>query len=208
MFSYEAASSQNGNVQVTLRNEIESPLSIQTLDATITRDGRRVRGLIQGTSLPRERLLPGETMQLALSPEAPIDAGSQPEVTFDLSGVAVIPDPEAIWNSILDRSTLEYFKIVTVKAIPTLFNAVVGREAEVILSILIEFESGGTAELNADSLEAHVRVDYPIDDVILGHAITASYRYTVTVIRKNGQQDRDPLPRSQSADVFYVSVIK
>ena len=103
----------------------------------------------------------------------------------------VSPDVEAIWNSILDRTTLDYFKLVTVKAIETLFDAVPGREAERILRILVQFEGGGTAELTASAPQADVRVDYPIDDVILGQPTGSTYRYTVTVVRANGQQDRD-----------------
>ena len=208
MFSYEAASQQDGSVLVALTNDIESPVDIQTLDATITRDGQRVRGLIQGTAVPREQLLPGETMQFTIAPETAMTSTSQPDVTFDLSGVTVTPNPDAIWNSILDRTTLDYFKLVTVKAITTLFNAVAGREDEKILSILVEFEGGSTAELTASAPQAQMRVDYPIDDVILGRPVVARYRYTVTVIRANGRQDRDTQPREQSASVFFVSVVR
>ena len=208
MFSYEAVAEQDGRVQVTLTNDIESSVDIQTLDATITRDGQRVRGLIQGNTLPRERLLPGETIRLTLAPETAMPSTSPPDVTFDLSGVTVSPDAEAIWNSILDRTTLDYFKLVTVKAIATLFDAVAGREDERILSILIEFEGGGTAELTASAPQAQVRVDYPIDNVILGRPVVSSYRYTVTVVRANGRQDRDPQPREGSAGLFFVSVIR
>ena len=108
----------------------------------------------------------------------------------------------------LDETTLDYFKLVTVKAITTLFNAVAGREDEKILSILVEFEGGSTAELTASAPQAQMRVDYPIDDVILGRPVVARYRYTVTVIRANGRQDRDTQPREQSASVFFVSVVR
>ena len=87
------------------------------------------------------------------------------------NGVNALPDPAAIWDAILDRSTLEYFDTITVKALPSLFDALPGRESEKIEVILVEFEGGGTAELKADQLEKQVRIDYPIDDVILRRAI-------------------------------------
>jgi hypothetical protein len=208
MFSYEATGSQDGSVRVTIANEIESPVSIQTLDATMTSAGRRVRGLVQGTSLPCARLLPGEAIQVTVAPAAPMGATSPPEVAFDLSGVTVMPDPEAIWNSILDRSTLECFKEIKVKVIPGVFEPVAGREAERIEAVLAAFEGGGTAELSADALEAKVRIDYPIDDVVLNRPVSSSYRYTVTVLRKDGSQDRDAAPREGSGDLLYVPVTR
>ena len=80
-------------------------------------------------------------------------------------------------------------------------------EADRIVSILIEFEGGGTAELNAAALEAKVRVDYPIDDVVLGRPVSSTYRYIVTVIRANGRQERDAVPRESSSATFFVNVV-
>ena len=108
----------------------------------------------------------------------------------------------------LYRSTLDYFSNVTVRAISTLYEAVTGREGERIVSILVEFEGRGTAELNATTLHAPVRVDYPIDDMILGRPVATAYRYTTMVIRANNRQDRDLQPRDGSAEVFFVSVVR
>ena len=207
MFSYEAASAAAGAYLVKVRNEIESPVTIQTLDPTIVRDGTRTRGTVQGGTLPVDRLAPGAAVHLTVAPETTA-AGAGGEVVFDLGGVSVIPDPAAIWDSILDRTTVEYYRTVTVKAIATLFDPVAGREAEQILHILVAFEDGDTADLHPSNLEARVRVDHPIDDVILGRPVDPAYRYTVTVIRSNGQQDLDPEPRHGTADLFFVSVVK
>src|SRR5690606_21472223 len=117
LFSYEAEATAEGSLRVTLRNEIESAVGIDTLDVTIQRDGVRTRGLIQGSPLPHENLLPGEALTLTIVPETTTDATMPVAVTFELSGVRVRPDPAAIWDSILDRSTLEYFRFVTVKTV-------------------------------------------------------------------------------------------
>jgi hypothetical protein len=208
VFSYPATSVADGVVKVMARNEIESPLSVQAIDAMVSWSGHRVHGLVQGSGLPTASLAPGATIQLNVTPEAPLPPNTTPEVEFMLTGVTAIPDPEAIWNSILDRTTVDYFKMVTVKAIATLFDPVAGREAERIVSILVEFENGGTAELTVTALDAKVRVDYPIDDVVLGRPVSSTYRYTVTVIRADGSQQRDATPRQGASSTFFVSVVR
>jgi hypothetical protein len=44
--------------------------------------------------------------------------------------------------------------------------------------------------------------------VVLGRAVPTTYRYTVTVIRANGNQDKDAAPRTSSASTFFVSVVR
>jgi hypothetical protein len=208
MLTYETTAVEDGALAVTARNDIESPLSVQALDAFVTWNGQRCRGLVQGAGLPTASLAPGATIPLTVTPEAPMPATAAPDVEFIPSSVTSIPDPDAIWDSILDRTTVDYFRIVTVQAVATLFEPVAGREAERIVSILLEFENGGTGELESTSLEAQVRVDYPIDDVVLGRPVPTSYRYTVTVVRADGRQDRDAAPRVSSASTFFVSVTR
>ncbi|HSN19254.1 MAG TPA: hypothetical protein VLS49_01165 [Usitatibacter sp.] len=208
MFSYDAAAAQDGSFQVAVRNDIESPVNVQTLDATFSAAGGVVRGTTLPGTLPHEGFAPGETLTLTVSPEAPLPARPQAELAFDLGGVTVVPDAEAIWTSILDRSTTEYFRMVTVRIVPSVFDAVQGREDARIAAVLVAFEGGGTAELNATTTSAQVRIDYSIDDVVLRRPVSGTYRYTVTVVRANGTQDADPQPREQSAQVFYVSVVR
>ena len=208
MFSYTAATAADGTVQVSVRNEIESPVDVHTLDATLLVAGAGVPAVPTGAGLPREGLAPGQSLALTLAPAGALAAGSTPEVSFDLSGVTVKLDPEAAWDTILDRSATEFFRIVTVKAVAALFQPVAGSEDAKIDTILVEFESGGTAELDQATTSAQVRIDYPVDDVILGRPIDSAYRYTVTVIRANGEQQRDPQPREQTAGLFYVSVVR
>jgi len=208
IFSYDAVSQADGTLRVALTNNIESPINIQTLDTTISRDGQQVRGSIQETAVPHEQLLPGETMQLTIAPETALTSNAQPEITFDLSGVTVTADREAIWRYILERDTVEYFKKVTVKAIATLFDAVPGREEERIISILVEIEGSPTVELTAATPERQAPVNLPIDDVILGRPVPSTFRYMLTVIRANGRQESDPSPREQSGNLFYVPVVR
>ena len=74
------------------------------------------------------------------------------------------------------------------------------------MALLVDFEGGGTAELNATTLAAAVRVDFPIDDVILRRPVTTKVVYRLTVVRASGVQQRDPEPRQPNGRTFYVSV--
>jgi hypothetical protein len=211
-FQYVATTSGDGLLDVRLTNCIESPLDVQALGVTVLQDDRATRGLVR-SGLPRAGLRPGESTVVRVEPETPVAASSSPELTLDLTGVTVHPDPEAIWNAVLDRTTLDYFRIVAVKVLRTLFDPVPGREDEQIRVVVVEFEGGGTADLqpgtgNGTFVEATVRLDYPIDDVILHRPVSPTYRYTRTVIRANGQQQRDPTPAAGSADVLYLDVAR
>jgi hypothetical protein len=206
LFLYTATAS-GGGINVALTNAIESPIRIDALAATVGPTSQAVSATVQGPPLPIESLAPGETIQVRVTIRPPAATGT-PEVRFDLDSVAVRPDPAAIWDSILDRTTLEYFDVITVKAIPNLFEPIAGRPNDQIVVILVEFESGGTAELKTTQLEARVRIDYPIDDVILRRVVNSSYRYRVTVIRADGRQQTDPELRQQTARLFFVNVVK
>jgi hypothetical protein len=202
VFTAQVAATADGSLAVTLTNAVESPLRVNTLDAAVASAPAAIRGL----TLPVERLAPGGRLDLDVVPSTPL--AGPPEVSFRLDGVKVLADAEAIWNAILDRATVEYFDIVTVKALPVMFEPLPDRPNDRIEAILVEFEGGATAQLDAGTLEARVRVDYPIDDVILRRRVDTSYRYTVTVIRADGRQDRDPQPRQHTARLFFVSVVR
>lgn len=206
LFVYTAVAKSDGTFDVILLNAIESPLQINALDAYVSVGGSSVGAAIRDITFPIEQLTPGARMQMTVAPDAVFIEAESLELRFNVENIKVLIDPAAVWDAILDRSTLEYFNIVTVKAIPSLFEPVAGRENDQIVAILVEFEGGGTAELNASQLEAQVRIDYPIDDVLLRRAIDPTYRYTVTVIRVDGRQEQDAEPRQKNSTSFYVNV--
>lgn len=203
IFSYTAAA-EAGMFRVVLTNTIESPVDIETLDAVINTGGQEIPALIAPGALPKENVAPGDAVELFVTSSAPF--APAPDIAFDLGGVRVNVDPEAVWNSILDGSSVEYFRLVTVKAVTALFEPVAGRESERIVAILVEFEAGGTAELNGETLAAQVRIDYPITAIILNRPVASGYRYSVTAIRANGRQDQDPQPRTGTGATFFVNV--
>jgi hypothetical protein len=207
-FLYAAMARPGVELSVTLTNAIESPVRVNSLAATVGRGGAVVPATIGGLDLPIESLAPGEHLTATLTPSSPLGTTGLTTVEFDTSDVEVLPDPEAIWNKILDHSTLEYYVMITVKTFGVLFEPIADRPTDRILAILIEFEGGRTAELSADRLEDTARVDYPIDDVILRRPIDRSYRYWVTVFRADGRQERDAEPRQSESPTLFVSVVR
>jgi hypothetical protein len=206
LFTSVAVLEPDGSLKVQLTNSIESSVDVQTLDPTIHQGNRDIRGTVR-QGVPQQDVRPGQTIDLVVDPGLPLATGTDLEVTFDLGGVEVTPDPEAIWDSILDRTTVEYFRLVSVRvAPPTLFDAVVGREAEQLLSVLVEFEGGGTVELDAATQSAQARVDYSVDDLVLGRPVSSIYRYSVTVVYANREPKRDAQPREGTSDILFVSV--
>ncbi|MGV1004986.1 MAG: hypothetical protein ACOYEV_09525 [Candidatus Nanopelagicales bacterium] len=215
VFLAQARWGSDGMLDLSLINGIESPLDVPTLGIYLSSGDQVVRGrVVEG--LPRMGLAPGEGLALRVAPDTALPTGTPPEVILDTQAVKVLVDAEAAWNSMLDRTTLAYFRVVRVKLVASVFDPVPGREQEQIQVVLVEFESGGTVELPAPAIrdpanpfaEGSARIDYPIDDVILHRPVGPGYRYTVTVLRANGTQQRDAQPTAASADVLYLSVVR
>jgi hypothetical protein len=208
LFTYATSSPSQGSLRLTLTNAIESALRVDTLDLGLRQGDRRTQAFIVGSPLPIERLEPGQSVVLEVEPRPALEGSDPAEISVDLEGVTALPDLEAIWEAIIDRSSVEYFMTVTVKASPSLFEPVAGRDGDRIVLVSAELEGGGTAQLSASQLEAKVRVDHAIDDVILRRPIDGSYRYTLTIVRANGHQERDAEPREHSAPELWIAVNK
>jgi hypothetical protein len=237
LFLYNALANTDGSISVSLLNAIESPLRINALDAFLSVGGEVIPTSTQGLTLPQPNLAPGGTLEFKVIPQKAANGSETPQVRFSLRDIRAIPDREAILNAILDRSTVEFFNMVTVKAVASLFQPSTGMDAastgatntgapttsvnvtdtvpsgngsknDAIQAILVEFQGGGTGELNANQLEATVRIDYPVEDVVLKKSIDENYTYTVTVIWADGRQKKDAEPRRQSSQMFYVNVVK
>jgi hypothetical protein len=205
----EITDAASGGVAVTARNVIESPIRINHLSAMLHRGEAMFPGEIRGLSTP-VTLGPGEEITLTVAPSAPmVEAGSL-HATFDLNGVEVLPDPEKVWNAILDPNLpAEYLRSITVKTFKDMFNASPDRPGDQIMAILVEFERGDTVELNADKLESKATLRLPVSDIILRRvdqeADQGTYRYRVTVIRKEGRS-RDETWKTDRIGILFPEV--
>jgi hypothetical protein len=191
---------------LTLVNGIESPIDVSALDVTVLHADVPVAGMLVVSGLPRTGLAPGGALHLQFQPTQPLPGDGAPALLIGNSGVAVNADPEAVWNAIIDRRAVNCYRKVKVRAVAGNFVPPSGREADQIVAILFEFVGGSTVELNASQLEAEVRIDFPVDAVVLGQTVSESCSYVQRVIRANGNQQVDAVPRSSSATIIYAQV--
>jgi hypothetical protein len=129
---------------------------------------------------------------VSVTPDQSTPKAGQIRAVFDLSGVHSVPDKEAIWNAILDPSTSDaYLTSVTVKTPASTFAVPNNDPGRQVVSLVVDFDSGVSAELKADKLEAKVDIPHPAVNFVLRKTDTGEYRYKRTLVRANGEQARD-----------------
>ncbi len=197
---------QPGHFTIQLTNAIESPLEVTTLAASLlTGEIESDATMIPGAPLP-QRLAPGESLTVTVTPKTPFSGplpiGLTVEPLLDFAGVRVVPDREAIWNTIFDTSTaVETRRTVHVKLYPFMFDAPSGEEAERAMAVIVQFESGTSVELTPDKLEGEVSLSAPIGDLVLRHGNVGGYRYKTQIIRRSSRPV-DAEWRSDNADLL------
>jgi hypothetical protein len=180
-------------VQATVQNIIESPVEIQSLGATLVRGRERLPAVINGLDLSQPiEIKPGEHITFTVAPSEPVSATGPVHVEYDLAGVHVNPDKDAIWKETLDPTTAEsYLTTITVKTPASTFAVPAADPSSQIVSLVVDFDSGVSSELNASRLEAKADLPHQVANFVLRKADPGEYRYKLTVVRANGQQTRD-----------------
>ncbi len=191
---------------VFLTNAIESPIGLGSLRIAAERNGLR-----QAIALPLDgigpdtRLEPGQDAD----PQIRFDdlPGTGPVTITVLDPGQVEPDREAILDSILDRASLEYFREIELRTVPTLFPDPAGDTApDSLFAILVEFDTGQAAALDFTTHSATVRVDFSFADAVLGNAVgDGTYRYRKTLVRMDGSQEQDADFIEGSSPILFVT---
>jgi hypothetical protein len=181
-------------VQATLQNIIESPVEIRSLDATLVRNQERLPAAIDGLDLTQPvQIPPGQGVTFNVIPASPVAAGAPVHAEYDLSGAYPVPDRDAIWNETVDpTTTASYLTTITVKTPDATFAGPSDDPTRQIVSMVVDFDSGVSAELNASKPEVNVDLPRPVASYVLRKAGADEYRYKLTIIRANGEQARDP----------------
>ena len=212
LFDYaEFPGDESGGLKVKLQNAIESPVRINSLRSEIRRGKVTAPGQIQKlVSLSAEQLpveiKPGEELRLLLVPSTPLPEEGALHAVFDLSGVKVLPDKEAVWNAILDPSApSDYIRQIKVKTFKQKFDPPRDNPDNQIMSIVLDFEDGESVELNAENLESTVQLHLPISDYILRKVNTNEYRYKARIIRLTGET-RDVEWRIDNTEILFPNV--
>lgn len=198
---------QSGEVQVSLRNRIESPIRIDRLGVELYRDGRKAACELRGLTFPVERLASGEELSFTVVPIEAQTGEGRAEILVDSGGIKVMPDREAIWNAILDPFTSQYRQEITVKTLPAIFNLPQDKPEEERLSeIIVELRRGEdssvTVSLQPDHLETKVTLPFPIADILLRRENSGEYQYQVTAIRLSGEMRKEW--KSKAGDLLYI----
>jgi hypothetical protein len=180
-------------VQATLQNIIESPVEIQTLVATLVRGKESLAANIDGLDLSQPvQIPPGQQITFNITPANRVAAGDPVHAEYDLSGAHPVPDRDAIWNETLDPTAAEsYLTTITVKTPASTFAVPSGNATQQIVSLVVDFDSGVSAELNSTKLEAKVDLPHPVVNYVLRKTDAGEYRYKLTVVRASGEQSHD-----------------
>lgn len=210
LFDYrEMPDTASGGVAATLRNAIESPVSINNLTATLDNGETESAATLQNIAFdPPPVLKPGEEISFIVAPSAALNnPNNKPfNAVFDLDGVVVQPDREAVWNAILDPFTpAEYMRQIQIKMFKEMFAVPPDKPESQIMSIVLDFEHGDSIDLTADKLEDKAALRLPISDLVLRRTDTGAYRYRVTVIRRQGRA-RDENWRTDNTGILFPDV--
>jgi hypothetical protein len=104
-----------------------------------------------------------------------------------LDDVEVVADKEAIFNAILDPSAAgTYLRAITVKTFKQKFDPPVNDPNNQIISLIVDFESGDSVDLNADNLQQVVNLRTPVSDYVLRKVDLGQYRYKLRTVRLSG----------------------
>ncbi|MFZ1911915.1 MAG: hypothetical protein WAU30_06105 [Propionicimonas sp.] len=202
-----AAGATPGRHHATILNAIESPVRMAGVEAFLPQPDGPLACLLEGLPDPLPDLAAGASLMADVVPGSPPQAPDiEPVVT--VTGVSVLPDAPAIWESICEDTTSHISREVTVKAPPQLFAAPAdGSSAIIELVVELGGITGGltqTISLNEAATQQVTSIAVPIADLVLRREDTGSYRYRVTTVRPDRVVDGDWKTRS-SAILWIVS---
>jgi hypothetical protein len=108
--------------------------------------------------------------------------------------------PEELWDKVVKQIVpATYQKTIQVKAKRTWFSSDVS-------SLIVEFKSGETVELDPNRLEVAASVWLPMRDFVLSSENSGQYCYTVTAIREQDGKSKTSEPSCKTATILYPAV--
>lgn len=197
-------------VQATWQNIIESPVEIASLSATLVRKQESLPATVDGLDLSQPvQIPPGQQISFNVVPADGTPAGDPVHAEYDLSGVHPVLDREAIWNEILDPTAAEsYLTSITVKTPASTFAAPANDPGQQIVSMVVDFDSGVSTELNSTKLETKVDLPHPVVTYVLRKPDAGQYSYKLTLVRASGDQTRDADWRAPETTTVLFPAVK
>jgi hypothetical protein len=217
--SNEQPDAASGGLNVTLQNAVESPVQVSSLTAKLRGGDTLYDAIIQGVSFdtpttlaPGANTQPADSLTLTVVPQDPAAAGGALHAVFDLDGVKVQPDGQAVWNAILDPVTYDsYQHQITLEAYPSAFGTPPEAPDDTVLELDVDFKQGQTQQLKPSQLPADpnapisvkVPLQLPISDYVLNTEQYNAFDYRVTTVRTSGSATADWL-HVQNTDLVVL----
>jgi hypothetical protein len=194
-------------IAVTLKNVIESPVTLHQLDGDVRRGSAHADAVAQGLTLPAD-IAPGASLAFEVAPASPLAGNGPLEVTFDFEHVEVKTDRDAIWDSVLNQTvTPDYVRPIRVRTVKELFDPPAAGDQPPIGLIVVELKRGEsrstTVELSMQTLEMEAKLRAPLKDYVLGKVDEGTYSYKVTPVR-GGTQPPDRPWKTASTDLLLI----
>jgi len=186
IFDHAVLENDNGAVSLSLINSIESSLDITDLSVELERNGNTTATQLTSTPDLPCLLPPGKNVALELIPETILEGSKPLKALLNTSNIELVLDDDAVFEAIINRSTTEYFRMITVRVVEQLFDTIDGREGERIVELVVHVEGSQGVQsvvLSVDNREASARVDYSVDNLIKRDETSIAYRYWFQVGR-------------------------
>lgn len=189
----------SGGALLTLANVIESPVRVGVVAVTLRYGDTAIEGALSDASLPLE-LAAGASATLTVTPASPPPNGVEPAVELTLDQIEVVPDREAVLESVLQTEVApEVERVIVVKVPAVMFDPTA---ADPLLAVVIQFENGSTVDLTAGATEANAVVRTRVSTLLLETADSQAYRYKLEIIRVSSRK-RDTEWRTDSFGILY-----
>ena len=177
---------------VTLSNVSESPLRLDALTLGAPDCTLSLSGAVFPLTLPPA----GQPGSQVVWPLAVTGTPPGPNTVIGITEVRAVPlpDPELVWNAVLDPSVTRYSQRLSVKTSRSLFAP----EADPLLELDVEVRKGDGPSVSA-SLSASLGspdqaviatdllLSFPVADLVLRRPDQGQYSYRVGAVRASGQ---------------------
>ncbi|RAJ96064.1 hypothetical protein LX87_03814 [Larkinella arboricola] len=206
-----------GTIAVSVKNAIESPVSVQGLNVEIQADKQFVPARAEGDGLvfPRQ-IAAGETVVFTVVPETPLADLQAAEVILDWQNLDILPDSAALYDAIVSKTVNASFeKAVTIKVHafgddPTILDIGIKFKSSETGPVLTSTTFSRPQQVEEDQLMQTVgkaiNLPLPLQDYVRNLPTFGQYWYQITVYRTSG--DATGVWTLESSDFINITTDK
>jgi hypothetical protein len=174
-------------VKATIRNAIESNLTIKSIKGQLMRNDVATSGKIDAVrrnsggaaaTLP-VTLAPGEAIEIDVSPSSALPGSGQMSASFELNDIVVLPDLTEVLKVIALRDPQSSRKITV-----STFREVLAGAG--LTEMKVEFKQGNPVSLSSTALEGSTKVRYRVIDTLARNPEADRYSFRVVTPAQTG----------------------